>query len=88
MRRPVRVYCKKCDKMVMGKVRKQCPMYDSVVFLTQRLILISLIVVLIIGGIVCTMNIEKNPILVLPSALCFVLPCLGLGCMTLIPCVV
>ena len=84
----MRVYCKKCDKMVMSKVRKQYPMYGSVVFLTQRLIPIPFIVVLIIGGIVCTMNIGKYSIMELPSALCFVLSCIGLGFMTLMPCVV
>lgn len=88
MRRPVRVYCKKCDKMVMSKVRKQCVMYGSVVFLTQRLIPISFIVILIIGGIVCTRYIDQIPVLVLPSSLCFVFSFLCLVFMTLIPCVV
>ena len=68
------MYCKKCDKMVMSKVKKQCPMYDSVAFLTHRLISISFMVISIIGGIICAMNIGQYPIMGLPTFLCFFLP--------------
>lgn len=73
--------------MVMSKVRKQCPMYDSVVFLTQRLIPISFMVILIIGGIICAMNIDKHPDMVLLTVLCFFLPVVCLVFMILTPCV-
>ena len=54
IRRPVRVYCKKCDKMVKSTVKKNWwLMYYHVFLLTRRIIPFLIMAALLAGAFIC-----------------------------------
>ena len=77
MRRPVRVYCKKCDKMVKSTVKKNWwLMYDHVFLLTRRIIPFLIMAALLAGAFICwcqpsvTMAMESLGFVCVSFALC------------------